>query len=430
MSKHLLLVDDEPMVLTGLQRSLRSMRDEWEMECAIGGVEALEVMARQPIDVIVTDMRMPGMDGAQLLNEVRRRSPETVRVALSGQCDRQTVMSAIGSTHQYISKPCDAQQLKDTINHAIALRNELQTANVTKTVSKLKTIPSLPASYQAMLAELSSSEPRLDKLATLVTADMGMAAKCLQLVNSAFFGLRTPVSGILHALNLLGLDLLKSLVLSTHVFSEFSTSIFKGPEIGWLWDHSFAVSLGARKIAEIEQVSPLAIDEASTAGLLHEVGKLVLASCLGNEYRMALDMATETGITLREAEQEVFGCNQAQVGAYLLGLWGLSDGVIEAVAWHLKPSAAPPIGAPKVRTGMIGSPVNAEAPAGRPPRAFSPLTAVHAACAFHSGKNPSRLSSGLVLDKSYLEGLGMAGRETVWNEGCAESLTRGRGRSD
>ena len=191
MSKHLLLVDDEPLVLRGLQRSLRSMQDEWTMQFAGGGVEALEVMAQRPCDVIVTDMRMPGMNGAQLLNEVRRRSPHTVRVALSGQCDRETVMSAIGSTHQYISKPCDAKMLKDTINHAIALRNQLQTASVTRVVSQLKTIPSLPASYRAMMAELSSEEPRLNNLATLVAADMGMAAKCLQLVNSAFFGLRT-----------------------------------------------------------------------------------------------------------------------------------------------------------------------------------------------------------------------------------------------
>src|SRR5271163_5252837 len=177
MSKCLLLVDDEPLVLSGLRRSLHSMLDEWTMEYAVGGEAALEAMDRHPFDVVVTDMRMPGMDGAQLLNEVRRRSPHTVRVALSGQCDRETVMSAIGSTHQYLSKPCDARMLKDTINHAIALRNELQTHSVTRVVSQLKTIPSLPESYRSMMAELAAEQPRLDKLAALVAADMGMAAK-------------------------------------------------------------------------------------------------------------------------------------------------------------------------------------------------------------------------------------------------------------
>jgi HD-like signal output (HDOD) protein len=352
MSKHLLLVDDEPMVLRGLERSLRSMQDDWTMQFATGGVEALEAMDKRPCDVIVTDMRMPGMNGAELLNEVRRRSPHTVRVALSGQCDRETVMSAIGSTHQYISKPCDARMLKDTINHAIALRNQLQTESVTRVVSQLKTIPSLPASYREMIAELASAQPRLNKLAALVAADMGMAAKCLQLVNSAFFGLRTPVSSTLHALNLLGLDMLKSLVLSTHVFSEFTTNLLDPEEISWLWEHSFAVSVCARAIAEIENASPLSIDDASTAGLLHNCGKLVLASCLGQEYKMALDMVSQTGISLIDAEEEVLGCNHAQIGAYLLGLWGLSDGVVEAVAWHLEPSTAPGIAG--ARSGVRG----------------------------------------------------------------------------
>jgi HD-like signal output (HDOD) protein/CheY-like chemotaxis protein len=402
MSKCLLLVDDEPLVLSGLRRSLHSMLDEWTMEYAVGGEAALDAMDRHPFDVVVTDMRMPGMDGAQLLNEVRRRSPLTVRVALSGQCDRETIMSAVGSTHQYISKPCDARELKATINHAIELRNRLHTASVTKIVSQLKTIPSLPAAYHDMLTELSSAEPRLDRLAALVSADMGMAAKCLQLVNSAFFALRTPVSNTLRALNLLGLDMLKSLVLSTHIFSAFATDLFGVKEISWLWEHSFAVSVCARKIAEMQDASPLAIDEAATAGLLHETGKLILASGMGKEYKLALDLMSQTGISLVEAEREVFGCSHAEVGAYLLGLWGLSDSVVEAVAWHLNPCAAPTVSGAE----------------------FAPLAAVHAACAYHGGQNPSRLSSCLTLDREYLVSLGLAGREQAWNEACAQAISQ------
>jgi HD-like signal output (HDOD) protein len=368
MSKCLLLVDDEPLVLSGLRRSLRSMLDEWTMEYAVGGEAALEAMDRRPFDVVVTDMRMPGMDGAELLNEVRRRSPLTVRVALSGQCDRKTIMSAVGSTHQYISKPCDARELKATINHAIALRN------------------------------------RLDKLAALVGADMGMAAKCLQLVNSAFFGLRTPVSSTLHALNLLGLDMLKSLVLSTHIFSAFATDLFGVKEIGWLWEHSFGVSVCARKIAECQEASPLAIDDSATAGLLHETGKLILASGMGKEYKLALDLMTQTGITLVEAEQEVFGCSHAEVGAYLLGLWGLSDRVVEAVAWHLNPCSAP-----------LAATVTAE---------FTALAAVHAGCAYYGSLHPSRLSSCLALDCEYLGALGYAGREQAWNNACTQAISQ------
>jgi HD-like signal output (HDOD) protein len=397
MAKSLLLVDDEPMVLSGLQRSLRSMLGEWTMDFAGSGDEALQVMSKRNFDVIVTDMRMPGMDGAQLLNEVRRRSPQTVRVALSGQCDRDTILSAIGSTHQYISKPCDAQQLKDTINHAVAMRSQLESASLTKVVSQLKSIPSLPSSYQAMLAELGSAEPRLGRLAELISSDMGMTAKCLQLVNSAFFGLRTPVSSAMQALSLLGLDRLKSLILSSHIFSEFKTGIFNAKEIGWLWEHSFAVSAGARAVAETLHAAPKDIEDAVTAGLLHETGKLVLASCMGREYKLALDLAVKTQTPLAEAEREVLGCGHAEVGAYLLGIWGLPDGIVEAVGWHQNPGAAP---------------------AGSSPA----LTAVHVACMHHSGRDPSRLASCMAIDDAYLERSGLAGREKELFAACENSL--------
>jgi HD-like signal output (HDOD) protein len=398
MPRNLLFVDDEPMVLSGLRRGLHSMRGDWEMEFANSGEEALRAIATQNFDVIVTDMRMPGMNGAQLLKEVRKRSPQTVRVVLSGQCDRETVIQAIGFTHQYVSKPCSAQQLRETINQAVAMRSQLETADLIKVVSQLRSIPSLPASFQAMMEELGRPEPRLNKLAALVSSDMGMTAKCLQLVNSAFFGLRAPVSSPLQALSLLGMDTLKSLILSSHVFREFKSGVLDAKEIGWLWEHSFAVSLCARKIAELQRVSPKQMDDAVTAGLLHDTGKLVLASCLSPEYKMALDLVTEKDISLVEAERQILGCGHAEVGAHLLGLWGLPDPIVEAVAWHLNPSAC----------GSCGT-------------TFSALTAVHAACAYHSSQSCSRLSDQTPIDSEYLGQVGLDGREAAWFAACDRS---------
>jgi HD-like signal output (HDOD) protein len=398
MPRNLLFVDDEPMVLSGLRRGLHSMKNDWEMEFASSGEEALRAMKTQTFDVIVTDMRMPGMDGAQLLEEVRRRSPETVRVVLSGQCDREVVIRAIGFTHQYVSKPCNAQQLKDTINQAVALRSQLETADLIRVVSQLRSIPSLPASFQAMMEELGRPEPRLNRLAALVSSDMGMTAKCLQLVNSAFFGLRAPVSNPLTALNLLGLDTLKSLILSSHIFREFKTGLLDAEEVGWLWEHSFAVSVCARKIAELQRVSPKQLDDAVTAALLHDTGKLVLASCLPQEYKLALDLATQANIALVEAERRVFGCGHAEVGAHLLGLWGLPDPIVEAVAWHLNPSAC----------GSCGT-------------TFSALTAVHAACAYDCAQGASRLSDRTTIDSEYLTRMDLDGREMAWFAACDKS---------
>src|SRR5258708_4509441 len=125
MTKRILFIDDEPMVLSGIERSLRTMRKEWQMEFVSGGSEALEKMAINPYDVVITDMRMPGMDGAQLLEKVKNRFPQTVRMALSGQSDRDTVFRCIGPTHQYLSKPCDIDEIKQKLMHAFALRDLL-----------------------------------------------------------------------------------------------------------------------------------------------------------------------------------------------------------------------------------------------------------------------------------------------------------------
>ena len=156
MNKRILFVDDEPAVLQGLQRSLRGMRQEWEMEFAASGREALETMARSPFDVVITDMRMPEMDGAQLLDQVRKRFPQTVRIVLSGQSDRETILRSIGPTHQYMAKPCDLEDLKQKLTHTFALRELLADPRLKEIVCQLENIPSLPSLYIAITTPPSS----------------------------------------------------------------------------------------------------------------------------------------------------------------------------------------------------------------------------------------------------------------------------------
>jgi len=112
--KRVLFVDDEPRILDGRRRMLRSMRHEWKMSFAETGQEALAILANQPFDVVVVDMRMPGMDGVQLLSEVRKRH-QIIRIVLSGTADREAILRAVGLAHQYLSKPCDAETLKSVL---------------------------------------------------------------------------------------------------------------------------------------------------------------------------------------------------------------------------------------------------------------------------------------------------------------------------
>lgn len=332
MSKRILFVDDEPMVLSGLQRSLRAMRDQWDMAFVNSGLEALERMEQEPFDIVVTDMRMPVMTGAQLLEEVKRRFPQCFRIILSGQADQETIMRSVDPTHQYLAKPCDTDELKKRLLGAFAVRGLLKNQELQAVVSRLEAIPSLPSLYIEVTQELEASEPSLTRIAKLVSEDMAMTAKLLQLVNSAFFGLRCRISSPMQAVQMLGLDTLRALVLTTHVFDKFHSKVLGEAEVSYLWKHSLAAASYAKQIATSEKADRQLVDDCFTAALLHDAGKLILASAMQKKYGEVLRVAQHGDKKFIEAETEILGCTHAEVAAYLLGLWGLPEAVIDGVA--------------------------------------------------------------------------------------------------
>ena len=398
MNKQILFVDDEPMILEAIQHGLRSMRGEWEVKLANSGAEALEAMAQTPFDVVITDMRMPGMDGAQLLELVKARFPRTIRIILSGQSDRETILRSVGPSHQYLSKPCDLDELKGRLTRAFALRDMLDNPNVKEILSRLESVPSVPALYTAVSEALRSPETSLTQIGDLIAQDMGMCAKVLQLVNSAFFGLACRVSSPHRAIAMIGFENLRALVLSVEVFSGLGGR--PTADLNSLWRHSMATASCAKAIARVQRSPHGLIDDAFTAGLLHDVGRLVLTSAFGDEYGKVLRRAAEPGAVLAACEGEAFGCSHNVAGAYLLGLWGLADSVVEAVAWHHEPSHAPPT-------------------------SFSALIAVHAADYYENQMHPDPgFGESSEIDEPLLTQLGLQQQLLSWRNACEEAIVR------
>lgn len=396
MKKKILFVDDELNVLDGLRRMLRSMRDEWVMGFAASGPEALEILERAPFDVVVSDMRMPGMDGAKLLSEVMRRYPEIIRIVLSGHSDEETILRSVGPAHQYLSKPCDAEVLKTTVGRACALRDLLNDDTLKRLVSRLDSLPSLPSLYVELMEELRSGKASMARIGEIISKDIGMTAKVLQLVNSAFFGLPRHVSSPTEAVVLLGIDTVKALVLSVHVFSQFEPAQLHTFSISELQRHSLATAARARSLTEVENLEPMLRDHAFMAGLLHDAGKLILAANLPDPYSEVIQRASAEKLPLHEAEHRVLGVSHAEVGASLLGIWGIPDPIVEAVAFHHQPVACPH-------------------------RSFSPLTAVHVANALEH-RDSDRHEAGSELDLDYLNNLGLSERLDSWrNSACEEA---------
>ncbi|MBI4796222.1 MAG: HDOD domain-containing protein [Deltaproteobacteria bacterium] len=341
MKLRILFVDDEPHVLQGLQRMLRGMRDVWEIATAASGPEALDLLSRKPVDVVVTDMRMPGMDGNQLLQEIKNRYPEIVRIILSGQSDREMVLKSVRPAHQYLSKPCRDEILKSTIERSCGLRDLLADNSLKRLISRLDSLPSQPALYLEILRELESPYSSMHRIGEIISQDLGMTAKILQLVNSAFFGFRRHISSPAEAAELLGLETIKALVLSVKIFSQLDKAGMKVFAVDRIWAHSLATGVFAKTIATAEKQERTVIDDAFMAGLLHDAGKLILAANLPQQYKEALVAARNKGSSDLEEEQRAFRVTHAEVGAYLLALWGLPFPIVEAIAFHHSPSQCP-----------------------------------------------------------------------------------------
>ena len=393
-----LFVDDEPNVLRGLERMLYPLRNEWEMVFTESGEAALAVLEQTCIDVIVSDMRMPGLDGIEFFSEVRERYPHIVRIILSGYCDSETILRSVSPVHQYLSKPCDAETLRDTVLRASALRELLTCESLKNLVTRIETLPSLPSLYMEVIEELQSPDASIQKLGEIISKDLAMTAKILQLVNSSFFGFSRHISNPAFAVNLLGLETIKALVLTIGVFSRFEEMELNGFSLDSLWSHSRNVGAAARRISLEEKVDVNVTDDALMAGMLHDVGKLVLAAKVPETYSTVLSVASEERISLWKAEYEILGTSHAEMGAYLLGLWGLPGSLVEALAYHHCPERSLD-------------------------RKFSPLTAVHIADSLENEGHETEMEKDRAgMNSEYLERLNLTEHLHLWREKCLNTV--------
>jgi HD-like signal output (HDOD) protein/CheY-like chemotaxis protein len=331
-----LFVDDEPRLLEAVVRMLRPFRNEWLVLTANSGNEALTTIAAREIDVVVSDMRMPGMSGAELLEKVAERAPGVVRFILSGQSDRESLLRSIGSTHQFLAKPCDSQQLRQAIDRAFTLRRMLQVPKLASLVSRIGSLPSLPSLYYSIRRELQAEEPSLVRIAELAARDIGISAKILQIANSGRYAGNQTVLKVEQAVQLLGIDTVRSLILASHLFDGCPD---KRLPLEQIWQHSLLVATGARAIAVSENQNTLACECAFSAGLLHDCGIILIGTYLPDAL-LRIQQASIAN-TWVEAERTELGATHQELGAYLLGLWGLPDSLVEAVAFHHQPAQAP-----------------------------------------------------------------------------------------
>lgn len=387
----ILIVDDDAESLARTQRMLRAYRRDWDMDFQLGAAAGLDALAQRPFDAVVADLRLSGVDGAEMLACVRDLYPDAVRLLVCPQENSTTLVRSLGVAHRYLSKPVDVGLMRESIARAALLGRRLRKPGVKALVGQIDKLPSLPDVYLALVEELRREDAEVVRVADLLSRDVGMTAKLLQLVNSSFFGLAVHVSDVRHAAALLGLNALKPLVLTAGVFKQLEESRVPPELVESVLNHSLEVGNVARRIAVAEGLPRDGADHAMLAGVLHDVGKLVLSDHFGRNYAMVCQAAEKTGLPLLAAEQDQLEATHADIGGYLLGLWGLPQEIVEAVAFHHDP--------------RVVDATN-----------FSPLTAVHVANALVHGRKEDGTfeADPLKIDRKHLTRIKCENRLTEW----------------
>ncbi|WP_432738345.1 HDOD domain-containing protein [Maridesulfovibrio sp. FT414] len=404
MKLNILFVDDDKNILAGFRTMMHAMRKEWKCHYSLSTTEALQLVDEVSFDVVVTDMRMPGMDGSDFLKEVEKKQSGAVRIILSGYSDMQAQLKSTRSAHQFLSKPCSSETVINTIRRVTALREILTSSNLRRVVSGLDSLPSIPELILQIRTELEKPDPDIIKVGRLVEQDAGTSATILKVVNSTFFGFYKKITSPSRAVVYLGTQVLKGLVFGVRLLKEIDVGNLKGYSVDKLWDHCLQVGYFARTIAVCESNDREFIDCCFVSGLLHDIGKLVFLTNVDSMYRGVLDAVNEFGGPVVDQEERLLGATHAEVGAYLLGLWGFSEEVVRSVYSHHSFNNCS--------------------------ESLTPSLVVHVAdCLQHELGVVESNYTFSEMEHGCLEKLGLLDRLEVWKEECIRCMEEGNERS-
>lgn len=392
-----LFVDDDACVLGGLAASLRRRSCGWEARFALGGEAALELISHRRFDVIVSDLSMPSVDGIAVLSRAREVQPDAARIVLSGGAERGAALAAARVAHRYLAKPFREKDLRTAVDRAWRLRALLREEGWRRAAGGVMALPSCPRAYTELTELAADPDATAAHAATILERDVAMTAKVLQLVNSAFFGLGRRITRIPEAVQYLGLNTLRALVLQAGAFEAFAPSRpIDGFDIGALQRRS---QLAARIAQAIAPDRPTR-EDAFTASMLHGVGMLVLAQSDPRELAELIAEAQRTDAPLHAVEYARHGSSHAELGAYVLGMWGLPDPIVEGVAHHHRLDR---LVDPGIDIALV----------------------VHAAGALATELVPGAVAAGDdTLDEATLAAAGVAGRVEEWRARAAAEARR------
>lgn len=392
ITQRLLLVSEDAAWLRTVERDLRQHHPDWECHAVGSPLHAVERLRERTYQAIVLNVRAAA--DVSLATAIENQLQPVVRVILCAAelPEEAARWNAAGAC--VLPLEVRGVELADQIIRAERVRQWMADTGMKKLLGQCRKLPAVPKLYSQVTVELTSPRGSLELVAQSIAQDPVMTAKVLQVVNSAFFALGHPVNDPIEAVIFLGAERTRSLVLLAGVFSQFENSRCPGFSVEQLWNHSLQVATLARIIAIEEKHDPKISETAFTAGLIHDMGKLILAANLPAMHGTIEQLRqNKSDLPQREIEMQVLGTTHAELAACLLGTWGLPLPVLEAVSWHHCPAKSSDTG-------------------------FTPLTAVHAANVFAYEMRCGSVTGAKAeeFDYGYLLRLGLGERRNAWRD--------------
>jgi HD-like signal output (HDOD) protein len=391
----ILFVDDEISVISMLKKMVKSLSNDWYVQYAIGGVEALEFLDTESFDIVVTDLNMPEINGVKLLKYIQKYHSHIVRIVFSSSLTRESIKSIAPFTHRFIAKPCGVKKLAQAIENSLFIYRELDNKKIQKVLAKTGTIPSLPRIYRELMDKIDDEEFSLKEAASLISSDVGMSANIMKQIN--LLGEGEAIHGIEQAVMLLGLDSIKAIALSTHIFNSMDSVKIPYFTVEKLIRHSMLTAVFAKEITKIELDDQDQADSAFIAGILHDLGAILFVNNFPKKYSDVRNRVHEAERPIADVERNLIGISHGEIGAHLLALWGFPTTILGAVAFH-------------------------EDPIKRLNDSFSLLTAVFVGSYLADYlDNSDRKYGADYLEKSpYIHELSCVGRLEFWKKRCCE----------
>jgi HD-like signal output (HDOD) protein len=366
-----------------------TLGESWKVTGVTTRGAALAEVEKQPFDVVVANFDLPEMGGAELLNLVRVNHPNTLRFVAAGEATKDKVAREMTGDHQFLATPFDPSTFKNAIERSPAASYGM-TSSMRELVGRIRTFPTIPSLYVEVVNALKDPNATTEDIGGIIAKDMAMTTKLVQVLNSAYYSLPRTITDPTEAVGILGFETVKSLIMAVKLLSQFDKVKPVYFSIDSIWRHSTNVARTARVMALLETGDTECSGIAYTAGLMHDLGKVILAANFDSQYHGAHAIARKQQIPLWEVEKDIFGASHGEMGAYLLNLWGLSTAVVNIAALHHHPT----------RSGD---------------KVFTALTAVHVANALeYEGTAEADGLPAPVIDTAYLQAIGLEERVQLW----------------